>query len=411
MAQFNKNTASYGNSTSTWFDVVMLADSAGNVVPPISAGTWSVNNSSNVALSNGATFAGAWEDVSKYDSIIVAAKTDANGKYIVKFSPDGVNEDSTLTRYYRTNQIEAPHRFTVTRRYVKVSFENTHSANQTYFRLQTLYGTKGILNAPLDSVLSQDYDATVVRPSDYHYEVALGRRQGANTWNKWGYNNDIDTGSSETVWSVGGRFIPMTVANTLNINSTVGNDVSGNTGAFSVVIYGIDQNRLNQTEVISLNGTSNVTTTGLWLGVNRIAIYLVGTANSNIGTITARATTGGAVQAEIPAGKGATQHAFFFTQNNHIGLADWLWINANKVGGSAPYVTISGWVTSFVSNAQYEVFRATLDTSVENTIELKPSHPFVISENSLFEIVANTTINDTVLSARFSLIEVRDVDG
>ena len=244
--------------------------------------------------------------------------------------------------------------------------------------------------------------------TDYKYNAALGKVAGATVWNKWGYNADIDTAAQETIWSPGGLLTYMTSADTLDIVSSDVNDTSAGTGARSIIIYGVDENRASQIEVVTLNGTTPVTTTNQWLGVNRMSIYLAGSSAANEGDITASATTAATTQAEIPATQGSTQHAFFFTQAGHTALADWLWLNINKIsGGGSPRVTIQAWVTSLVSGAQYEVFEATIDTSVENTVELRPSQPFVIGEKSLFELRASTDTNNTVVNARFSLIEVQ----
>ena len=128
----------------------------------LAEGSTSSLNSTFDALSAAGVFTGTWEDVSGYDAITIAVSTDQDGSYSVQFSPDGVNQDSTLTRYYRTARINAPHRFTVTRQYMRVVYTNDADA-QSYFRLQVLLGIKGPLNMPLDGTVAQDYDATVVR--------------------------------------------------------------------------------------------------------------------------------------------------------------------------------------------------------------------------------------------------------
>lgn len=369
-------------------------------------------NSSTTPLTAAAVYTGTWEDISAYHSIIVAVKTDQDGTVQVQFSPDGTNADSTLTSYYHTGHIEAPHRYTTTRKYARVVFTNTSASNQTYFRLQTIVGDKAELNAPTDSVLAQHFDATVVRPTNFNYEVALGRRQGYTTWNKWGYNDDVDTGT-ETIWSYGGTFARMTATDTLSVVSSDVNDTSAGTGARSIVIIGVDENYVPQTVVVTMNGTTPVVTTGYnWLGVNRVAIYSAGTGEANAGNITVSRTTGGSVQAYVPLGEGATQQAFFFVPANHSILMDWMLLNVNKIsGGGSPVVSIKGWVTSLVSNSKYEVFRSVIDTSVENTIEVKPSQPFVIGEKSLFELRATTNSDNTVVSARFSMIDATDPDA
>ena len=371
------------------------------------------SNSSDTPLSSGQVFTGEWVDVSRFSSITLAVKTDQNGTYTLQLSPDGVNADSTLTRYYRTNQIEPPHRFARTRKYARVTFTNTSSSNQTYFRFQTILGENSQLNIPIDANVSQDYDAMVVRPTNYNYEAALGRRQGATTWNKFGYNNDIDIGT-ETVWAYGGTFTRIDTASTFTVVSSSANDVlTSGTGAWNVIIYYIDSNRLAQTVVVPLNGLTPVVTAISGLGINRVAIYNSGSSDVNEGNITVTATTGGSVQAYIPAGEGTTQQCIFFTQDSHQFLADWLHININRIsgGGGSPRVTIKGWVYSYVSTAKYLVFQKTIDTTVENTSDIHPSQPFVVGEKSILYFEATTDTNNTVVNLRFSGQEIRDVDA
>lgn len=372
------------------------------------------SNSTTTLLTNGSTFTGDWEDVSTYGTITVAVKTDQDGYFSVQFSPDGTNVDSTLTRYYRTGQIEAPHNFTITRKYARVTFTNDSGSDQTYLRLQTLLGNRPALNAPSDSTLAQDFDATAVRPTEFKYEVAEGLRQGYETWNKWGYNADIDIASLETIWSSGGIFARMTSAETLNVVSTSTDDDGdpAGIGAQSVIIYGIDANHLPQTEIVTLDGTTTVTTSNTWLGVNRVALYLAGSNAVNVGDINIDATTAATRQAQIPAGEGSTQQALSFVPAKHKALIDWMFINSVKDGaGGNPLVTIKCWVTSLVSGAKYEVFRTLMETAVSDVHELKPSQPFVVGEKSLIEFQASTSSNDTAISLRYSYILVRDKDA
>ena len=374
----------------------------------------STENSTTTPLNAGATFTGTAEDVSQYDSVVVAVKTDQDGSFTVQFSNDGSNWDSTLTRYYRTGEIEAPHRFTITRKYCRVTFTNDSASNQTYLRLQTVFGSKSELNAPADSTLAQDFDATVSRPTDYKTEVALGRRQGATLWNKFGYNSDVDAGTDEVVASWGGTFNPMTTARTLSIVSTSANDDGdpAGTGATGVVVYGVDANRMEQTVVVTLNGTTPVVTTETRLGVNRMSVFAAGSLDQNDGTITATATTDLTTQAQIPAGEGTSQQCIFFTQANHQALAEWLTLNVVRFGsGTEPVVTLKGWVYSAVSAARYEVVRINLDTSLQNSKVLEPPLPFVVGEQSCFWLEATTTRDNTEVAARFSLIEHRDADA
>ena len=371
-------------------------------------------NSTTAPLNAAAVFTGTAEDVSQYDSVIISVKTDQNGTYTIQFSNDATNWDSTLTRYYRTTSIEPPHRFTITRKYCRITFTNTSASNQTYLRLQTVFGSKGDLNAPTDAILAQDYDATVVRPTDFRYEVALGLRQGHTVWNKFGYNAAIDTATPEVIASWSGAFTPMTTARTLSVvsTSTADDGDPAGTGANTILIYGVDANRVAQTVAVTMDGTTPVVTTETWLGVNRIAVTLAGAGKVNAGTITATATTDNTTQAQIPIGEGTTQQCVFFTQVSHVALASWLTVNAVRFGsGTEPVVTVRAWVFSAISNAKYEVMRLRLDCAISNHIELSPPIPFVIGESSCFWLEATTTRDATSVSGRFSLIESRDSDA
>lgn len=371
-------------------------------------------NSRSTLLTSGAVFTGKAENVSAYDSVILAVKTDQNGTYSAQFSTDGENWDSVLTRYYRTTQIEVPHRFTITRKFFRLVFTNTSSSDQTYLRLETVFGNKSQLNSPMDSVLAQDFDSVVTRPTDFRYEVALGRRQGATTWTLFGYNSDVDIGT-EILGAQGGAFTFLTAASTLTIvsSSTDDDGSPAGIGANSILIYGVDANRQSRIEIVTLNGTTNVVTSTTWLGVNRVALYLAGSTFSNVGNITITATTGGTVQAYVPATKSNSQQLIFFTQADHTFLLDWLVLDAERLvgGGANPRVQFRMFVWSALTNARYEVAYSVLDLAIESDHVQNPSQPLIIGEKSVIWVEATTDVNNTVVSGRFSGIEFRDVDA
>lgn len=362
------------------------------------------------ALTNGSNYTSSWVDVSGFNSLVVAVATDQNGYFEVQLSPDGTNADSTLTRYYKVGEINAPARFTITRRYARVRFFNNSGSNQTYFRLQCLVGDKADLNIPTDAVMSQAYDSISVRPSNYTDEVALGRRQGVVSWNKWGYNLDVDTGSQESIWPPGTPLSPLTTARTIGVASSSTADTSAGTGARTIRIVGIDANRDYQTEDVTMNGTSTVTTTKTWLGINRAEVLTAGSGLVNAGNITLTATTAGTVQAYIPASSGITQQAFFFTEANTVAAIDWLFVNITKiVGGGSPRVTVRGYVRNFTRGVRYLVFQETLDTAVDNNISLVPTEPILVAGSSVIEFTAETDTNNTIVNLRFSLKQYDDV--
>lgn len=276
--------------------------------------------------------------------------------------------------------------------------------SETVDRSETTFTKASFRDFARDSMGS----ASDSQATEYTYAVALNKVTGSTTWNKFAYNLDIDSGT-EVVASFGGSFFPMTTADTLEIVSTSESDDSEGTGVNSVVLYGVDENREYQVEVVTMDGTTDVRTSNQWLGINRIAPFLTGSGFVNAGSITARTTTGETIIAEMPAGGTVTQQAIFYVQAGHTFLADYLFINALKLaGGSAPRVTIKGWVFSPIANSKIQVFETDIDTAVSNVVEIKPSQPFPITEKSVLWFEATTNTNDTAVSMRFSGIEVKN---
>jgi len=369
------------------------------------------DQSTSSALNAGVSWnaSGSFTDVSMHNSIIVAPATDQDGELVIEFSTDGTNVDSTLTENYYTDRIFPPRRYTVGRQYVRVSFENTSASNQTYLRIQTLAGDKTQLNFPLDGLLAQNADASVVRSMDHAIDVGLGRWQGHVNWHKWGYNDDVDNAASEWIWSYGGNLTPMTSAETLDIVSSSTADDAGSTGLTNIRLVGVGPGRVYQTEDVELDGTTTVTTSNTWLGINRIAPIGAGTGLVNAGNITIDSTTSATVQAYIPAGLGVTQQAFFFVPAERQFFATWLRINVNKIsGGASPRVTVQGWVRDFQLGVVYLVFQEVVDTDVENNIAIPTPIPFAIPEQSLLYFTASTNTNNTVVNLRFAGEEVQN---
>ena len=397
-----------------------VGNSDGNLTREQANEIVSTDNSSTTAINTGSNFTGKWEDTNGFASVKVAVKTDQDGYYELQWSPDGTNLDSTLTRYYRTSQIEAPHKFENMRRYFRVVFYNNSGTNQTIFRLQTTFtNSAAILNIPVDGTMSQDYDAISVRPTDYTTEVALGRRQGHSTWNKFGYNEDIDTTSPEVIAAFGGAFNQrLEDAELLDIVSSSTSDDSGGTGVTQLVIFGVGGTtadaRNEITDVVTMDGTTTVQSNLRFWGINRMTIFTSGSSNSNVGTITATAATSGNTMATMPAGEGTTQQMVFYVPDNHQFLATWLKLSVIKSsGGGSPEVTFKGYVYSEVVDSQFEIYRDSIDLSGSNgdRIELNPTEPFVVGERSILWFEAETSTNNTSARGRFSGKLIRDASA
>ena len=241
----------------------------------------------------------------------------------------------------------------------------------------------------------------------YSSAVALGHVEGSTIWTKFGYNSDIDTGT-EVIASFGGTFFPPLTADNVDIVSTSVNDIAAGSGANSLVVYGIDENREELIEVVTLNGTSAVTTTGTFFGINRIAPFLCGDSYHNEGVITATMNTSGQVIAEMPINNSVTQQCILYIRANHTFLLESVITTALRTGGGGgePKVTVIGYVYSPVANAKIEVFRTKLDVDVTNQTILNFSDPFPITESSILWFEATTDKNNLSIDLRFSGEEI-----
>ena len=361
-------------------------------------------------LTNGATFTSPWVDVQAYNSVVVAVTSSNSASFSVQFSPDGTNADSIVPRTYNPSKITPPERFTIGRRFVRVVLTNDSGTDMSTLRVQVLAGDKTVLNFPADGTLPQRAGSTPVRVDDYKIDIGASRREGATNWRKFGYNTDVDTAAAETVWSFGGRWSRLSTARTLQFVSTSAQDGAAGTGFRQILVTGVGPSYTYQTETVTLNGTSVVTTTSTWLGVNRITATSVGSAKVNAGNITATATVDATVQAYIPAGVGTSQQAIFTTPAGRLFLSDGVLINVRKLsgGGGAPRVTIFGYYHSTSANAVLQVFRLDIDTDVENTVVLVPPNPFTVGPRDSLEFVAETDTNNTVVNVNFWGTELQD---
>lgn len=367
----------------------------------------SVENSTTTPLSAGATFTGTGE-LNGFPDIMVTVKTDQDGTLYIDLSTDGINWDSQIIYNYHEEEINPPHAIVKATRYVRVRFVNTSGVDQTFIRLASYFGDFSKLSIPIDNILPQNFDSAATRPTNYNYEVALSHREGALALSKSGYNDDIDTGT-ETVWSSGGTFTPLASPSTLSIVSTSINDTVAGSGARRILIEGVDVNRNFQAETLILTGIIPAVTATSWLGINNMCVVDAGSGQTNAGDINVTAVSNGSVQSSIPSGVSSNEQLVFFSLAEHKILIDWISLNTTKiVGGTLPRVTVKLLVLDTVLNVIEEIFTHTIDTEVENSIQFKPSQPFVIQEKSVVWMTATTDKNNTVVAGRISGVQVKN---
>ena len=274
-------------------------------------------NSSSTLLASLATFTGAWKDVSEYPSVVVAAKTDQAGWLYIDFSPDGVNQDSTLTYSIEAGANEV-HKLTVTRKFFRIRIYNSSASAQTYLRVQSILGDQGPLITAANAAVQVDIDSQVVRTlSDPFLDISRGAIGGRGIVNKFGRN--VNVGTTEVViWRSSAAYTGfLTAAVAVRVKSG-GNaaDTSGGLGAATVTVEGLSSTFMQVSESITLAGASvSSATTQTFIRINRVYVtsvgtYSNGTNGANIGDVTIE-TTGGVQVAFLSATRGQTQIAVY----------------------------------------------------------------------------------------------------
>ncbi len=247
----------------------------------------------------------------------------------------------------------------------------------------------------------------IPQQKDYLLEVAKGNIPGAFIAIVRGHNPDIDSASGfEDIWEAGGSLVKLTSAETMEIVSTDTNDTSAGTGARTVLINGCDGTGATIEEIVTMNGTTNVTTTASFTRVNIMTVLTAGSSDFNEGSITATATTAGTVQCQMDTSEGISQNSHYCIPLGKVGFSYKLEINVAKIsGGGSPILEFKGYAQK-EGGARIQIFDRILDTSLDNSFfsdaPLTPS----IDELTDIWLVGDSDSNNTqVRTGLFLLIE------
>ena len=371
-----------------------------------STGVVSIVNSSVAALTGAATFTGVWEDVSGYDSVVVSLLTDADGTLSIQFSPDGTNVDSSLSVAVTASSNET-HRVTVTRKYFRVVMVNGAAA-QSYMRLQSIKGEKQLLTSLLNSSIQDDDDSVLTRAIQEESLIAEGKFIGRYNVNKFGRNPDIDTGTiPEDIWSGGGAYtgFPTGAAETVDITSSSVNDIGGGSGMQTMRIYGLDANYEGQTEDVTMNGSTGVTTVGTWTRIYRAYGLTAGASGTNEGNITINHTTTTAnIFGYMIVGYGQTETAGFTVPSGYTGYLRYY--NVSMLDKTPNNAQVSIWYREF---GRMAILRSSFTVSTEDRYTESIYGGIQIPEKTDFIFrVIDVHASNAIIAASFDIIMVKN---
>jgi len=163
----------------------------------------------------------------------------------------------------------------------------------------------------------------------------------------------------ENLTPTGGSQILPTAAETWEILSTDANDSSLGTGARTVAVFSLDENHVEQTTLVSLNGTTPVTLDNTHLRSRDMVVVTAGSdpGNTNIGDLVVRVSGGGTERLKIPAGVGDCKSLIFTVPVDKTAFVQNLVIfcQKNRDGTIRPRITPPGGATvesGFISTFQ-----------------------------------------------------------
>ena len=211
---------------------------------------------------------------------------------------------------------------------------------------------------------------------------------------KFGANFDIDQATDpESVWTGGGLYpwASLATPQTIYCISTSASDTA------TLTVEGLDANYNEQTESVTLTGTSAVVTTSTFIRVFRMT-YEDG---ANVGTITARVTSGtGTVVAQIDVAYAQTLMAVYTVPAGHTGYMVALdgTIDSNKNCQILMYHRLFG-----------KPFRIAHIAESSGHYRYDYHAPLRVPEKTDIDIrVNNVSGNDSRVTANFDIVLIRD---
>lgn len=243
--------------------------------------------------------------------------------------------------------------------------------------------------------------STISHP--YGLMVSNGEISNKTFVNKFGRNTDVDIGTSEDVWDAGGMYPWLTSATTLAIASTSVNDTSAGTGARTVEIDGLDSSYDVQSETVTMNGTTDVTTANSYLRIHRMKVLTAGTGEENEGDITATASS--AVRAQISATFNQSLMAIYTVPNGFNGFLMRLFASIVPAGAAGGNRTGAVFIFIREPNAVFQVKLVFGLSDQGNTLtSFSYTTPDVIPPKSDIRITFGARDNNTEIAAGFDLL-------
>ena len=251
---------------------------------------------------------------------------------------------------------------------------------------------------------------TYIMNRNWALEVSKGNVAGHSSVLVRGHNPSQTAASGFVDIAEMGDLTYLTSAETMEIASSSADDTSAGAGLRTVLVQGVDGTGAAISEVVSMNGTSDVQTSNSYLRVNSMVGLTAGSTGWNVGSVTATATTAATIQDEMDMTESISQGSHYT-----VPLGNTLYViqadfNAAKIsGGSAPEIEFKGYARSGGDGAAWiQLFDKKLDTGVSDEIVVLIPNPAAAIARTDIRLRANTDTNSTEVRSRLHGILVAD---
>jgi len=209
----------------------------------------------------------------------------------------------------------------------------------------------------------------------WEIQVARGAVPGASQVNIFAFSDSVKT-TLYTLWELTGttQYAFPASAVTMTLASTSASD---NTRA-TILVSGLNSTWDAITETVTLNGTSNVTTTNQFLRINNMIMTSTGTGQTtNVGTITAK--NGGVTYSQISVGVGRSQAAVYSVPNGYTMYLG----SINAFNGDAAAGNAINYQVKSTNNTQTNPVTLTvLQTAWDSKYQVIRNNPFPYTQKT-----------------------------
>jgi len=223
-------------------------------------------------------------------------------------------------------------------------------------------------------------DLSDLLTADFGFDVSRGNYADCTPLNIFGFNNTLST-DFETIWNDSTAYVFPTQALEMTLVSTSGSDT------MDVLISGLDAQYHMISEVVTLTGTSPVTTDKLFFRINSVVIL----SGSNVGNITVKngTVTYGFIGPEI----GLTQACVYTVPAGHALYIFRITANSATATGSQ-YVTIRNYTKSHTGR----ILRVASATMGHSQVDYNRQIPFKVDEKTDFQFEAKSSSSSNVVA-------------